>query len=241
MGGIGIGGRGGYDLPILLQYPEVQFVAVCEVQKARRDAAKETVDGKYGNRDCAVHRDLRELLAAHTDLEAVLIATGDRWHTPASLMAMKAGKDVFCEKPCTMTVAEGQALVETARRQGRVFQAGMQRLSEANFVFCDELARSGRLGQIQTVRAHILPWKMSTERLPAQPEPDRDTLDWDLWLGPAPVAALQRGLPRRLRGVVGLLRLRHGRRRLGQPHHLPVPVRLGAETDLRPPIRVSQQ
>ncbi len=186
MGGIGIGGRGGYDLPILLQYPEVQFVAVCEVQKARRDAAKETVDGKYGNRDCAVHRDLRELLAAHTDLEAVLIATGDRWHTPASLMAMKAGKDVFCEKPCTMTVAEGQALVETARRQGRVFQAGMQRLSEANFVFCDELARSGRLGQIQTVRAHILPWKMSTERLPAQPEPDRDTVDWDLWLGPAP-------------------------------------------------------
>jgi predicted dehydrogenase len=96
MGGIGIGGRGGYDLPIFLQFPEVQFVAVCEVQKSRRDAAKRTVDAKYGNRDCAVHRDLRELLGAHADLEAVLIATGDRWHTPASVMAMKAGKDVFC-------------------------------------------------------------------------------------------------------------------------------------------------
>ncbi len=186
MGGIGIGGRGGYDLPILLQFPEVQFVAVCEVQKPRRDAAKQTVDGKYGNKDCAAHRDLRDLFAAHTDMEAVLIATGDRWHTPASLIAMRAGKDVFCEKPCTMSVAEGQALVEAARLNGRIFQAGMQRLSEANFVFCDELARSGRLGRIQTVRAHILPWKMSTEALPAQPEPDRETLDWDLWLGPAP-------------------------------------------------------
>ena len=186
MGGIGIGGRGGYDLPIFLEFPQVQFVAVCEVQKDRRDAAKRKVDNRYGNTSCAAYRDLRDLLVERTDLDAVLIATGDRWHTPASILAMEAGKDVFCEKPCTMTVAQGQALVETARRQGRIFQAGMQRLSEANFVFCDELARSGRLGQLQTVRAHILPWKMSTERLPAQPEPDRDTLDWDLWLGPAP-------------------------------------------------------
>ena len=185
MGGIGIGGRGGYDLPIFLEFPEVQFVAVCEVQKPRREAAKRTVDAKYGNQDCAAYRDLRELLG-RGDLQAVLIATGDRWHTPASLMAMRAGKDVFCEKPCTMSVAEGRALVETARLEGRIFQAGMQRLSEANFVFGDELARSGRLGQVQTVRAHIRPWKMSTEHLPAQPEPERDTLDWDLWLGPAP-------------------------------------------------------
>src|ERR1035438_4744024 len=157
MGGIGLGGRGGYDLSILLQFPEVQFIAVCDVQKP--------------------HRDLRDLLSAHSDIEAVLIATGDRWHTPASLMAMQAGKDVFCEKPCAMTVAEGQTLVETARRHGRIFQAGMQRLSEPNFVFCDELARSGRLGQVQTVRAHILPWKTSTDMLPAQPEPERETLD----------------------------------------------------------------
>jgi predicted dehydrogenase len=93
-----------------------------------------------------------------------------------------------------MTVAQGQALVETARRQGRVFQAGMQRLSEANFVFCDELARSGRLGQLHTVRAHILPWRMNTQWLPAQPEPDRETLDWDLWLGPAPWRPYNAGL-----------------------------------------------
>ena len=187
MGGIGLGGRGSYDLSILLQSPEVQFVAVCDVQKGNRDSAKQAVDNKNGNKNCAAYIDLRDLLAKHTEIEAMLIATGDRWHTPASLLAMKAGKDVFCEKPCTMTVAEGQALVETTRRQGRVFQAGMQRLSEDNFVFADQLARTGRLGKIHTVRAHILPWKMRTDQLPAEPEPDRETVDWNLWLGPAPM------------------------------------------------------
>jgi len=109
MGGIGIGGRGGYDMPIFLEFPQVQFVAVCEVQKDRCDAAKRKVDSRYGNTNCAAYRDMRDLLAERTDLDAVLIATGDRWHTPASIQAMEAGKDVFCEKPCTMTVAEGQA------------------------------------------------------------------------------------------------------------------------------------
>lgn len=186
LGGIGIGGRGGYDLSVMLQDPEVQVVAVCDVQKDRREAAKRMVDTKYGNQDCAAYRDLRDLLSERTDLDATLIATGDHWHSPASLMALRAGKDVFCEKPCTMTVAEGQALVETVRRHGRVFQAGMQRLSEANFVFADQLAHSGRLGKIHTVRAHILPWRMNTEWLPAEAEPDRETFDWDLWLGAAP-------------------------------------------------------
>jgi hypothetical protein len=186
MGGIGLGGRGTYDLSVLLQFPNVQFVAVCDVQKDRRDAAKQSVDRRYDNQNCATYRDLRDLLAKQKDLDAVLIATGDRWHTPASIMAMEAGKDVFCEKPCTMSVAEGQALVAAARRTKRIFQAGMQRLSEGNFVFADQLARSGKLGKIQTVRAHILPWKMSTDILPGEPEPDRETLDWDLWLGPAP-------------------------------------------------------
>jgi len=186
MGGIGIGGRGGYDLSVLLEQPDVQFVAVCDVQKVRRDGAKSAVDAKYGNTDCAAYRDLRELLGERAELDAVLIATGDRWHAAAAIMAMKAGKDVFCEKPCTMSIADGQALVDTARRHGRIFQAGMQRLSEANFVFADELARCGRLGEVHTVYAHIIPFQMRTDWLPAQPEPDPQTLDWDLWLGPAP-------------------------------------------------------
>ncbi len=186
MGGIGIGNRGAYDLNLLLQEAGVQFVAVCDVRRARREAVKQLVDQAYGNRDCATSRDLRDFLARRTDLEAVLIATGDRWHTPASILAMKAGLDVFCEKPSSMSVAEGQALVAAARRYGRIFQSGMQRLSEGNFVFADELARSGRLGRVHTVYAHQLPFQMRTDWLPAQPEPDPEECDWNLWLGPAP-------------------------------------------------------
>jgi hypothetical protein len=192
MGGIGVGGRGSYDLSILLKFQEVQFVAVCDVQKERRDRAKQAVDNSCGNQDCAAYRDFRDLLA-RTDLNAVLIATGDRWHTPVSLMAAKSGKDIFCEKPCTMSVAQGQALVKGVQRFKRIFQAGMQRLSEANFVFADELVRSGRLGKVHTVRAHILPWKMSKEALPGEPEPDREIVDWDLWLGPAPRRPYNKG------------------------------------------------
>jgi predicted dehydrogenase len=193
MGSIGAGGRGTYDLSALLQFPEVQFVATCDVQRPRRERAKKMIDDVNGNKDCALYRDFRDLLSTRTDLDAVLIATGDRWHTPVSVMAMEAGLDVYCEKPCTMSVAEGRALMSAARRHGRIFQAGMQRLSEANFVFADELVRSGRLGQVHTVHAHILPWKMTSEILPAEPEPDRENLDWDLWLGPAPRRPFNKG------------------------------------------------
>jgi predicted dehydrogenase len=186
MGGIGIGGRGGGDLGWMLQETDTQVVAVCDVRRERLEAAKRAVDGKYGNSDCATYRDMRELLSGRPDIDAVLIATGDRWHAIASILAMNAGKDVYCEKPGTMTVAEGQALVATARRLGRVFQSGMQRRSEANFVFADELARTGRLGRIHTVRAHTLAFEMRTDWLPAEPEPPKDQFDWDLWLGPAP-------------------------------------------------------
>ncbi len=186
MGGIGIGNRGGYDLGILLQEPEVQFVAVCDVKKARRDAVKKQVDEAYGTRDCATYRDLRAFLAERTDLDAVLIATGDRWHTPAAVMAMKAGLDVFCEKPSSMSIAEGRELVTVARRYGRIFQSGMQRLSEANFVFADQLARTGRLGQVHTVYAHLLKFQMRTDWLPAEAAPDPAEFDWNRWLGPAP-------------------------------------------------------
>jgi predicted dehydrogenase len=186
MGGIGMGGRGTYDLGILLQEAGVQFVAVCDVRKARRDAIKQQVDQTYGNTDCARYRDMRELMAQRTDLDAVLIATGDRWHTPASTLAMRAGLDVFCEKPSTMSIAEGRELVAVARRYGRIFQSGMQRLSEANFVFADQLARSGRLGKVHTVYAHQLPFRMRTDWLPAEPEPAAEECDWNRWLGPAP-------------------------------------------------------
>src|SRR5262249_54908876 len=153
---------------------DIQFVAVCDVRQSQRNAVKQIVDRRYGNRDCATFRDLREFLDRRTDIDAVLIATGDRWHALAAILAMRAGKDVYSEKPSCMTAAEGRAVAGTARRYGRVYQTGTQRLSEANFVFANELVRIGRLGRVHTVRAHIAPWdaaRMRTDWLPAQPEP----------------------------------------------------------------------
>ena len=187
MGGIGMGGRGSYDLGYMLTQPDVQCVAVCDVVKGKREAAKNAVDSKYGNKDCAAYGDMRRLLAERTDVDAVVIATGDRWHALASILAMRAGKDVYCEKPACLTMAQGQAVVETARRFGRVYQTGAQRLSEPNHVFAIEMARSGRLGPIHTVYADCR-WRdgLRHDWLPTEPEPSKEELDWDVWLGPCP-------------------------------------------------------
>jgi hypothetical protein len=189
LGGIGIRNRGSHDLRWMLPEPDVQFVAVCDAQKSSREAVKQMVDTRYGNKDCATYREIREFLSLRTDIDAVLIATGDRWHALASILAMRAGKDVYSEKPSCMTIAEGRAVVETAKRYRRIYQTGTQRLSEGNFVFAIELARSGRLGKVHTVYAHIAPWdaaEMRHDWLPAQPEPPKDEVDWDQWLGPCP-------------------------------------------------------
>ncbi|MCX7885715.1 MAG: Gfo/Idh/MocA family oxidoreductase [Verrucomicrobiae bacterium] len=187
VGGIGIGGRGRSVMNWMLSEQDIQFVAVCDASKLSRKAAKQMVDAKYGNKDCAVYADIREFLSARTDIDAVLIATGDRWHALASILAMRAGKDVYCEKPSCLTIEEGRAVVETARRYGRVFQTGCQRLSEPNHVFAIEMARSGRLGPIHTAYADCR-WRGGQRHdwLPPEPEPPKDELDWDAWLGPTP-------------------------------------------------------
>jgi len=189
LGGIGIGSRGTGVLKWMLAEKDVQFVAVCDAKRTARAAVKRLADAHHGNHDCQTYGDLRQFLAERTDIDAVLIATGDRWHALASILAMRAGKDVYSEKPSSMTIAEGRAVLETARRYGRVYQTGTQRLSEANFVFCIELARQGRLGRLHTVYAHIAPWDAAELRhdwLPAEPEPPREEVDWDQWLGPCP-------------------------------------------------------
>ena len=188
-GGMGVGNRGTGDLHWMLPEKDVQFVAICDAKQAQRESVKRIVDTKYGNKDCAMYRDMREFLATRKDIDALLIATGDRWHATAAVMAMRAGKDVYSEKPSSMTIAEGQAVVATARRYGRVYQTGTQRLSEDNFTFANELLRTGRLGHVHTVRAHIAPWdaaEMKYNWLAAEPEPPKDEVDWDQWLGPCP-------------------------------------------------------
>ena len=185
LGGIGIGNRGTYDLGCFLEERDVQFVAVCDVKEARREAIKRKADTKYGNQDCATYRDLRDLLA-RSDIEAVLIATGPNWHCTAACLAANAGKDVYCEKPCTKNIAQSLTLAETFLRTGRVFQAGTQRRSLPNFAFAVDLARRGKLGRLQTLYAH--PGGLGTSMsgwLPPEPEPDREKVDWDMYLGPA--------------------------------------------------------
>jgi len=187
MGAIGVGGRGSGDVNWIMGESDVQFVAVCDVSKSRRDAVKQAVDSRYGNKDCAVYGDLREFLAQRNDVDAVLIATGDRWHALASIMTMRAGKDVYCEKPACLTIAQGQAVVETARRYSRVYQTGAQRLSELNHIFAIEMARSGGLGKIQTVYADCR-WRggFRHDWLPPQAQPPKDEIDWEVWVGPSP-------------------------------------------------------
>lgn len=189
MAGLGVGNRGTHDLRWMLPEPDVQFVAICDAKKASRENVKNIVDSHYGTKDCTMYSDMREFLATRPDIDGLLIATGDRWHALAATLAMRAGKDVYSEKPSSMTIAEGRLVVETARRYGRIYQTGVQRLSEANFAFCIEMARLGRLGKVHTAYAHIAPWDAAIMRydwMPAQPQPSKEEVDWDAWLGPCP-------------------------------------------------------
>ncbi|MBM3998714.1 MAG: gfo/Idh/MocA family oxidoreductase [Planctomycetes bacterium] len=185
VGGIGIGNRGTYDLGCFLEQTDVQFAAVADVKEARRTAVKKMVDERYNSQGCAMYRDFRELLD-RSDIDAVLIATGPNWHATAATYAARAGKDIYCEKPCTKNIAQSLSLAETIRRTGRIFQAGTQRRNLPHFAFACELARTGRLGKLQKVFAHPAGMQaMMSGWLPAQPDPDPNLVDWDMYLGPA--------------------------------------------------------
>ena len=198
-----------YVLGFMLDVPGVQCLSVCDVRATRRQAVKAQVDKKYGNRDCTTYRDFRELLA-RGNIDTVLIATGDRWHAAAACLAAKAGKDIYCEKPCSMSIHQAAALAETVRRYGRIFQVGTQRRNVGNFQCAVELARSGKLGKLQAVHASIYAPAENHNWLPAEPEAaaGRDRL------GPLarsrPVAALQPPLRRRRLVGQGRFRRRGG-------------------------------
>jgi len=185
LGVIGYGPRCDYVLNGMLKLPDVQCVALADVVRSRRAKGKALIDRFNGNNDCDTYRDFRDLLS-RDDIDAVLIATGDRWHATASMMAAEAGKDVYCEKPCALTIGLCQELADTFERTGRVFQAGTQRRSVANFRQAVEIAHSGKLGKLHTLYASIYTPSIRTEWLSGEPTPKPDDVDWNMWLGPAP-------------------------------------------------------
>ncbi|MDR1959250.1 MAG: Gfo/Idh/MocA family oxidoreductase [Planctomycetaceae bacterium] len=185
LGVIGIGGRGRHDLKRILRQPDVQLLAIAEVQADRRNFAKDWVARDFGVQDVTLFRDFRDILRRN-DIDTVLIATGDRWHAHASIYAAQAGKDVYSEKPCAITIDLCRQLAASMKRYGTIFQGGTQRRSLGNFKFACDLARSGKLGRLKEVHAAIYYLKVRYDWLPAQPVPDRDVIDWEMWLGPSP-------------------------------------------------------
>ncbi len=179
-GAIGVGPRARHILPNFLWQPAVQWVAVSEARADRLASAKVMIDTHYGNSACRTYKDFRELLAC-PDIDAVLIATGNRWHAVASMFAAHAGKDVYCEKPISLTLEEGRRLVETCRRFGTIYQAGTQRRSTASYLFAREMVRQGRIGRIRAVESQV--WCGAT--VPhGKPVPVPEGWDYDQWLGP---------------------------------------------------------
>ncbi|MEM1226441.1 MAG: Gfo/Idh/MocA family oxidoreductase [Planctomycetota bacterium] len=185
LGGIGFGRRGQKVLDGFFQQTDCQFVAIADPQKERRESIKRKADEHYGNTDCVTYDDMSYILE-RKDIDAVIITTGDRWHATASILAARAGKDVYCEKPCAMNIQECRELDDNIQKHKRVFQAGTQRRSVPNFRIAVDLARKGKLGQLIEVHAGILQLQDYLEPLPAQPEPDPAVVNWDKWLGPAP-------------------------------------------------------
>jgi predicted dehydrogenase len=179
-GGIGVGNRARHILPSFLYFPDVQFLAVSDARDDRLKSAKDGIDQHYSNKDCRTYADFRDLLA-QKDIDAVLIATGNRWHAMASMFAAHAGKDIYCEKPISLTIREGRALVETARRFGTIYQAGTQRRSTESYLFAREMVRQGKIGRVHTVECQL--WTGGT--VPHEkPQPVPKGWDYDQWLGP---------------------------------------------------------
>jgi len=180
MGCIGLGGQGSGNMKGFNAKKDCAVVAVCDVDADHREKARETagLDAKSS------YNDFRDLLA-RDDIDAVSIAAPDHWHVPISIAAVRAGKDVFCEKPLTLTIAEGRILVDEVKRYGRVFQTGSQQRSGSEFRKACELVVNGRIGKLHTMTVQI-PGNNRNCEPTWTPEPVPAGFDYDMWLGPAP-------------------------------------------------------
>ncbi len=191
LGFIGMGTQNRGHLSRYLNRPDAQVLAVCDVDTTRRNSAKEMVDKKYAentkggeSKGCSEYNDFRELLS-RKDIDAVVIATPDHWHAIPVLEACKAGKDIYCEKPLTLTIHEAKVLIDAARKHKIVFQTGSQQRSEFQGRFREacEYVRSGRIGRVMTVFVGV---GAPSKWCDLAEEPMEPGLDWDFWLGPAP-------------------------------------------------------
>ena len=192
LGFLGTGGHGvGMNLRSFLPQKDAQVLAVCDVDAILMRSAKEMVDHRYADlaragkyKGCAAHADWREIVA-RDDIDAVQISTPDHWHVPMSVAAIKAGKDVICEKP-TLTIAEGRVLADTVKRYAAVFQLSTEDRSIPQYHRMAELVRNGRIGKLRRILVK-LPAGPGGPGDPT-PQPVPETLNYDMWLGPAPWA-----------------------------------------------------
>ncbi|MHC4645515.1 MAG: Gfo/Idh/MocA family protein [Planctomycetota bacterium] len=208
MGCIGLGGMGTNDMRAFLGHPDVQVVAVCDVVRGSREYGHWYKNGWKGNflgrvpgqkiveehysgekesgmfKGCGAYVDFRELLA-RADIDSVTIVTPDHWHALMSIMAAKAGKHIYCEKPMTLTIAEGRAMTEAVRRHGVVFQTGSHERSRRKTRFGCELVRNGRIGRLKRIIAPVGPNNRQPPAVPWKPMAIPEGFDYDMWLGPA--------------------------------------------------------
>ena len=183
MGGIGLGNKGRGDHNDFLRHSEVQYVAVCDVRKRMLNEARDKTNAKYENKDCKSYNDYRELLA-RDDIDAVHVGTPDHWHAQMVVEACRHGKDVFCQKPETLTLGEGPMMVEAAQRYGRVVSGGSQRVME-DYKSVVNRCWGGLYGEVKSINIDVGPMSQLCN---LAPEKVPDDIDWDMWLGPAPWA-----------------------------------------------------
>jgi len=192
LGHIAVGGQGSGVMNGMLHLEETQILAVCDSFKDRREQRAMAVNNHYAGRrekgtyrSCEAYRDFRELLA-RTDIDAVVIATPDHWHVPAAVLAVKSGKDIYVEKPLGVSIAENKMLREIVHKHGAIFQYGtQQRCFNQHCGFAAELVRNGYIGELKSV--DVIAPNGETGGNPA-PQPVPEGLDYEMWLGPAPVA-----------------------------------------------------
>ena len=182
LGHIGVGGEGTKNLRIMLTQPDARVLAIGEIDPQRRATACNTVNTAYKNSDCRPVADFRDILARQ-DIDAVVISTPDHWHVPMSLLALRAGKDVICEKP-TLTIEEGRRLSDTVARLGRVFQTSTEDRSLFVYHRMAELVRNGRIGKLQRIIVGLP--NQPTAPGDSAPQPVPPGFDYEMWLGPAP-------------------------------------------------------